>query len=336
MARQIVTVFGGSGFLGRHLIQRLATNGYNVRAVVRDVEAAAHLKPMGDAGQVIPWPGNVCDPDSVKSALDGAAMAVNMVGILSEWGQQTFERVHVGGAANVARLASALGIKRLVHVSALGADASSESNYARTKALGEQAVLAAFPNATIMRPSVAFGPEDRFFNKFAAIGRISSVLPVIGVPIIPEIKFGGDDGISINLYGAGGTKFQPVYVGDVADAIMAALVDASAQGKTYELGGPATYTFKQVMETINTITAQTNWLLPVCFFAAEIMGTLLGLLPKPLLTTDQVKLLRHDNVVSGTLPGLAELGVQPSAVEAIAPTYLNRFRTPAQQHAVQD
>ncbi len=334
MARPIITVFGGSGFIGRHVIQRLAAQGFNVRAVVRDVEAAGFLRPMGDAGQVVPWPASVTDRQSVRTAVDGAVAVVNAVGILSEWGKQTFERVHVSGARNIAEAAADAGVHRLVHISALGANVGSESNYARTKAEGETAVRTAFPTATIMRPSVIFGPEDGFFNMFAGLCRFTPVLPVIGAPIIPDVRLGGEHGVEINLYGTGGPRFQPVYVGDVADAIVAALNDAAATSKTYELTGPTVYNFKELMELILAVTNRKRLLMPLCYTAAELVGFFAGLLPKPLLTRDQVILLQSDNVASGDLPGLADLGVQIHTAEAILPTYLHRFRTPSHRHAV--
>ncbi len=333
MARPIITVFGGSGFLGRYLVRRLAAQGFNVRAAVRDVEGAAFLRPMGDAGQVVSWPANVADLGSVKAAVNGAVAVVNATGILSEWGKQTFERIHVTGAANIAEACADAGIDRLIHISALGADAQSASNYARTKAEGEAAVRAAFPGATIMRPSVVFGPEDGFFNMFAGLCRFTPALPVIGAPIIPEVRLGGEHGVEINLYGNGGPKFQPVYVGDVADAIVAALGDAGTAAKTYELAGPTIYSFKQLMELVLAVTNRKRLLLPLCYTVAELIGVFAGLLPKPLLTLDQVALLRSDNVASPGTPGLSELGVQAHTAEGILPTYLHRFRTPSHRHA---
>ncbi len=327
--RPIVTVFGGSGFIGRHLITQLTAKGYSVRAVVRDVQAAQFLRPIGHIAQVTPWPGNITDPKSVSLAIEGASMVVNLVGILSVWGKQTFERIHVEGSANVARACSEQGVKKLIHMSAIGADKTSESDYARTKGEGEEAVLASYPNATIIRPSVVFGPEDSFFNKFAALSRITMFLPVIGAPFIPEITLDSDTGIhgvEINIYGKGGPKMQPVYVGDVARAMVNALETPDAAGNTYELGGPAEYTFKETMELMLSVTGKKRWLVPLAYPVAEAIGYALGLLPKPILTADQVRLLRNDNVVSGDLPGLTDLGVQPQACEAILPTYLHRFR----------
>ncbi len=334
MTRTIITVFGGSGFLGRHLIQRLAAQGHNVRAAGRDVEAAAFLRVMGDAGQVVPWPCDVKDMQSVRAAVKGASIVVNAIGILSEWGKQSFTRVHVEGATNVAQASADAGIDRLVHISALGADAESESDYARTKAEGEIAVRDIFPDAIIMRPSVVFGPEDGFFNMFAGLCRFTPALPVIGAPIIPEIRLGGEHGVEINLYGKGGPRFQPVYVGDVADAIVAALADPGATAKTYELVGPTVYSFKELMELVLAVTSRKRLLMPLCYTAAELVGFFAGLLPKPLLTRDQVALMKTDNVASGALPGLSDLGIQVHTAEAILPTYLHRFRTPVHRHAV--
>lgn len=334
MARPIITVFGGSGFLGRHIVQRLAAQGFNVRAAVRDVEAANFLRTMGDAGQVVPWPANVADKESVKAAVHGAAAVVNAVGILSEWGKQSFERIHAIGAAYIAEACAEAGVNRLVHISALGSDANSQSSYARTKAQGEEAVRGAFPGATIMRPSVVFGPEDHFFNMFAGLCRFTMALPVIGAPIIPELSLGGEHGIEINLYGKGGPQFQPVYVGDVAEAVITVLDDANTVSATYELAGPTTYSFKELMELVLAVTNRKRLLMPVCYAMASLVGMFAGLLPKPLLTRDQVILLRSDNVATEGMPGLADLGIQPQTAEAILPGYLHRFRTPSHRHTV--
>jgi len=326
MARRIVTVFGGSGFVGRHLVKRLAQRGYSVRVAVRDVEAASFLKPMGDAGQIVPWPCNITRPAEVAAALDGSVAAVNLVGILSEWGAQTFEAVHLDAARSVAEQAAAHGIKRFVHMSALGADKASESDYARTKGLAEDTVRAALPEAVIMRPSVIFGPEDNFFNQFAGISRLSPVMPVMGAPMLPKVRLGGDKGVDIDWMGDGGPKFQPVYVGDVAEAIVQALESADARGKTYELGGPAVYSFKELMQLILAVTGRKRCLVPYPLLVAELQALFLERLPKPLLTRDQVRLLEHDNVLSGKAPGLADLGIEAQTAEAITPTYLGRFR----------
>ncbi len=327
MKKRIVTVFGGSGFLGRHLVQRLAAADAAVRVAVRDVEAANYLRVLGDTGQVVPWPADVADPASVAGAVDGAAQAVNLVGILYEKGRRTFQRVHADGAANVARAAKAAGLESLVHVSAIGADAKSGSAYARTKAAGEAAVRAAFPEATILRPSVVFGPEDNFFNMFAGLMRLSPVMPVFGCPTLPKIRLFPEGGlIDVDLYGAGGTRFQPVYVGDVADAIVKALDDRKCRGKTYELGGPTVYSFKELMDLLMAETGRKRLLLPLPFAVAAIEAFFLELWPKPMLTRDQVTLLKRDNVVGAGALGLKDLGISPKAAEAIVPTYLHRFR----------
>ena len=326
--REIVTVFGASGFIGRHLVRRLAKAGWVVRAVCRDPEDAAFLKTMGDVGQIIPWGGNVNDPVSVGVALDGASAAVNLVGILYESGRATFERIHHDAAKTVADACAARGITKLVHMSALGADPESDSKYATSKAAGEAAVLKALPTARIVRPSVVFGPEDNFFNTFAGLSRISPKLPVFGAPLCPFTLKDGRPGI--NWMGDGGTKFQPVYVGDVADAIYTCLNDESMTGKTYTLAGPTVYSFADLMRLMLKVTGRKRFLVPVPFWMAEILGFFLQWLPKPLLTVDQVKLMKTDNVAADG-PGLADLGISPTPAEAVLPTYLKRFRTPAAQ-----
>jgi NADH dehydrogenase len=327
---RVVTVFGGSGFLGRHLVQRLAAAGAAVRVAVRDIEAANFLKVLGDTGQVVPWPADITDPDAVAAALDGASEAVNLVGILYERGQRTFQRIHVDGAGNVAGAAKAAGVASLVHVSAIGADASSASQYARTKAVGEAAVRKAFPAAAILRPSVVFGPEDNFFNMFAGLARLSPVLPVFGCPTVPKVKLFPEGGlIAVDLYGSGGTRFQPVYVGDVADAIVKALTEPKCRGKTYELGGPVVYSFKELMDLLLAEIGRKRFLMPLPFAVAAFEAFFLELWPKPLLTRDQVTLLKRDNVVTAGALGFKDLGIAPKAAEAIVPTYLHRFRPPS-------
>ncbi|KZD11020.1 complex I NDUFA9 subunit family protein [Oceanibaculum pacificum] len=306
MKHAVVTVFGGSGFIGRYVVQRLAKTGARVNVAVRHPERARFLKPMGHVGQVTPFFCSIADPESVARAVQGADAVVNLVGILAPGGHHAgFDDIHAEGARLVAEAAKAAGVKAMVQVSALGANAESESAYARSKAAGEEAVRAAFPEATILRPSIVFGPEDSFFNRFAAMSALTPALPLIG---------------------GGHTKFQPVYVGDVADAVMIALAKPECQGQTYELGGPTTYSFKQLLELMMSETGRKRLLVPIPFGLAEIKGAILGMLPKPLLTRDQVLLLKQDNVVSGALPGLAELGIAPTTVEVILPTYMDRFR----------
>lgn len=323
MARQVVTVFGASGFIGRHVVQRLAAAGHIVRAAVRDPEAALYLKTQGEVGQVVPTYANVADAASVAAAVQGASAVVNLVGILYESGAATFDAIHVSGAANVAKAAREAGAKALVHMSALGADGASESAYARTKAEGETAVRTAFPDAVIVRPSVVFGPEDNFFNLFAGLSRFTPVMPVMGA----APKLVSCCGVPwLDMLGDGGPKFQPVYVGDVADAIVKGLTDHTARGQTYELGGPTVYSFQDLMTLIQTVTGRKRLLAPVPFVAAEALGLMLQWLPKPLLTRDQVLLMQAgDNVLAGE-SGLAQLGIDATPAETVLPRYLNRFR----------
>lgn len=305
MNRRLVTVFGGSGFLGRYIVKRLAEAGAQVRVAIRRPEEGLFLKPAGDVGQIDVVQANLRHPGSVAAAIAGAEAAVNLVGILYPSGAQTFEAVHVEGARTVARAAAEAGLRHLVHVSAIGADPESPAQYARTKAAGEAAVRAAFPAATILRPSVVFGPEDDFLNRFATLARISPVLPLIG---------------------GGHTRFQPVYVGDVAAAVLAALNRADAVGRIYELGGPRTYSLRELLGFVLSAIGRQRLLAPIPFWVASLEAAFLERLPAPLLTRDQVRLLRRDNVVGPGVPGLRELGVQPTPLEAVAETYLSRFR----------
>jgi NADH dehydrogenase len=332
MRRDVVTVFGGSGFLGRHVVRRLCREGATVRVAGRDPERAMFLKPLGDVGQIVPWRADITDAASVERALVGANAAVNSVGILFERGRRTFARVHAEGAGNIARAAAAAGVRRLVHVSALGADAASESDYARSKAEGEAQVRAAFPRAAILRPGVVFGPEDDFFNRFAALARFSPVLPVIGAPTFPSLRRGARaPAFALDFFGAGGPKMQPVFVGDVADAVIACLKRPEADGKTFELAGPRAYSFKELMAMTLAAAGRRRFLMPLPFWLAEIEAMILQWLPKPLLTPDQVRLLKTDNVASGRAPGLAALGIEPTPVEAVIPGYLARYRPPTRR-----
>ncbi|MBU1813703.1 MAG: complex I NDUFA9 subunit family protein [Alphaproteobacteria bacterium] len=307
MKHSVVTVFGGSGFVGRYVVQRLAKTGARVNVAARHPERTRFLKTMGSVGQVTPFACSVTDPQAVARALAGADAVINLVGILYPSGHGGgFDDIHGEGARIVAEAAKAAGAKAFVHLSAIGADAASESAYARSKAAGEEAVRAAFPEATILRPSIVFGPEDGFFNRFAAMSGLSPALPLIG---------------------GGHTRFQPVYVGDVADAVLAALASADAQGKTYELGGPKTYSFRELLELMMAETGRKRLLVPIPFCLAEIKGTILGMLPKPMLTRDQVVLLKRDNVVADGALTLADLGIGQTTLEVILPTYMDRFRT---------
>ena len=305
MTPRVVTVFGGSGFLGRHLVRRLARQGCIVRVAVRRPSQAGFLKPLGDVGQITPIRAPIREEVAVEAAVEGADAVVNLVGILYERGAQAFAAVHARGAQTVARAAAAAGVGRLVQVSAIGADRHAAAEYARSKAGGEAAVKTAFPSATILRPSIVFGPEDDFFNRFAVIARLSPALPLIG---------------------GGHTRFQPVYVGDVADAIAACLADPATEGRTYELGGPRAYTFKELMELMLREIRRRRLLVPLPFALANLQAAVLERLPVPPLTRDQVKLLRHDNVVSEGASTLADLGIEATAVEVILPTYLDRYR----------
>jgi uncharacterized protein YbjT (DUF2867 family) len=327
MNRRVVTVFGGSGFIGRHLVRRLAADGWVIRVAVRDPIAAEFLKTMGDVAQIVPLRADVTDEAGVRIAVHGADAVINLVGILYERGRRSFDRIHRAGAAIVATAAKEAGVRHLVHMSALGADKGSASAYARSKAAGEDAVLAAFPTATIMRPSVVFGPEDEFFNRFARLAVLSPMLPVFTAGACGCAILRRTPGTPIDLFGSGGPVFQPVWVGDVATAIVTALADPAAAGRIYELGGPRRYSLKEVMELVLRTTGRTNLLVPLPFWVAELQAALLKLLPKPPLTPDQVKLLKVDNVVRGGKPGLADLGITPVAAETVVPFTLARYRT---------
>jgi len=327
MARRLATVFGGSGFIGRHVVQRLASEGWRVRVAVRDIEAAAFLKPLGDVGQIVPILADVTHEASVQLAVAGADLVINLVGVLYESGKRSFQAIHVDGAARVAAAAAAAGVPALVHVSALGAKADSPSAYARSKAAGEVAVLQAFPKATILRPSVVFGPEDGFFNRFAGLSTFTPALPVFVTDGF-KIKKCGPIPCGIDLFGSGGPKLQAVYVGDVAQAIVVAAQGGKAAGKTYELGGPRVMSFKEIIELVLSATGRRRFLLPVPMGVAKIQAAFLQLLPSPPLTTDQVKLLQADNVVEPGALDFSELGISPVSAEVMVPTYLSRFKNP--------
>jgi uncharacterized protein YbjT (DUF2867 family) len=305
----LVTVFGGSGFLGRSVVRALAKRDYRIRVAVRRPELAGHLQPLGRVGQIHAVQANLRYPASIEAAMRDSHAAINLVGILAESGAQTFEAVQARGPGAVAAAAAAAGAS-MVHVSAIGADEDSPSRYARTKAAGEKAVLSTVPTATILRPSVVFGPEDQFTNRFAALARISPVLPLIG---------------------GGLTKLQPVYVGDVATAVADAVDGKTKPGATYELGGPEVLTMREIMEIILATIERHRMLVSLPFGLAKLQATFLQFAPGPLkLTPDQVELLRSDNVVSDPAKAagltLEKLGVVPDSLEAIAPQYLWRFR----------
>jgi len=301
----IVTVFGGAGFVGRAVVRELARAGARVRVACRRPDEALRCKPMGDVGQIVPVPANVRDDASVAAAVQGADTVINLVGVLYERRRQTFRAVHAEAPGRIGRAARAAGARRLIHFSAIGADPASPSAYARSKAAGEAAVRSAFPGATILRPSIIFGPEDDFFNRFAGLARVLPALPLIG---------------------GGHTRFQPVYVGDVADAVMAALAAPDTAGRMFELGGPRVYSFRALMEILLAEIRRRRLLMPVPFWLASAEALFLERLPKPLLTRDQVRLLRADNVVAPGAAGFADLGISPTALEVILPTYLHRYR----------
>lgn len=310
---KLITLIGGSGFVGRHIVRSLARRGYRVRVACRRPDLAGHVQPLGTPGQIMPVQANVRFPASLAAACDGAHAVVNLTGVLYSAGGQSFDAVHAFGAEASAKAARAARAKVFIQMSALGADSDSTSAYARSKAEGEARARAAFPGTIVLRPSIIFGPEDSFFNRFAALARVSPALPLIG---------GGE------------TRFAPVFVGDVAEA-MARLIDrGEADGKTYELGGPEILSFRQLMDfTLDTI-GRRRLLVPVPWTVARVQGLILGLLPKPLLTADQVELLKSDNVVSAAAEHdrrtLAGLGISARSIEGIVPGYLYRYRKAGQ------
>lgn len=304
----LVTVFGGSGFVGSQVVRALLKQGWRVRVACRRPQRAYDLQPLGGVGQIQLKRADVTNRAQVEAAVAGADAVINLVGILYATPGRGFDAVHVDGARNVAEAAKAAGARRLIHMSAIGADPEAPSKYARTKGEGEAAVREAFKGATIVRPSIVFGPEDGFFNRFAQLAGLTPALP---------------------LFGGGEQKFQPVYVGDLAQAFARLLADPATAGHIYELGGPSTYSFKALMEIIGRETHRSRLLLPLPFLAADILGmagNVQSLLMPPILTTDQALLLRRDNLASGDLPGLEALGVEATSVEAIVPTYLWRYR----------
>ena len=305
MPNHRTAVLGGSGFIGRYVVQRLAAQGAVVAVGCRHAEEAKFLKPMGDVGQIATLNLDIGREELLRAFLAGNEGLVNCVGILSERGAQRFDRIHHEGPARLARLAREAGVERFVHLSAIGADPRSASRYEKSKGEGEQAVRDAFPTATILRPSVVFGPEDQFFNRLAQMAMLSPLVPLIG---------------------GGATEFQPVYVGDVADAVVRALADPAAAGRTYELGGPKTYSLRELTELVLEQTRRKRLLIDLPFGLAAVQARLMSILPSPPLTPDQVEMLKHDNVVAPGALGLAALGIAPTAVEAILPTYLDRFR----------
>jgi uncharacterized protein YbjT (DUF2867 family) len=312
MIDQRVAVFGASGFLGRHTVRALAKGGfgYRVRAASRYPNGAPYLLPMGHVGQIQLVRANVLNPDDIARTVAGCDAVVNLVGILNPAGRpQTFQAVHVDAARNIGRAAREAGVGSLVHISTPGISPESESAYARSKAEGEIALRQEFPNATILKPSLVFGPEDDFFNKFANLARFLPVLPLIG---------------------GGHTRFQPVFVGDVADAVVKCIENPATRGRTYELGGPAVYSFREMLQVILHVTARRRLLIPIPFGLAMIKAFFLQFLPGKLLTPDQVTFLKTDNVVAPDALTLRDLGIEPDSMEAVLPQYLWRFRRKGQ------
>lgn len=318
---KLVTIYGGSGFVGRYIARRMAKEGWRVRVAVRNPNDALFVKPYGVVGQVEPVACNIRDDASVKAAMRGADAVVNCVGILNRAGRNTFDSVQAEGAGRIARIAAQEGVAHLVHISAIGADAASESEYQRTKAAGEAGVLAAFPSAVILRPSIIFGNEDGFFNRFAAMSRMGPILPVIGAD----------------------TRFQPVYVDDVAQAAVLG-VSGRAEAGIYELGGPDVATFRELMQHMLAVIQRRRLVLNVPFFVAGLMGgafdllqTLTGgIIKNGMVTRDQVRNLRRDNVVAAGARGLVDLGITPTAMGAVLPEYLWRYRPSGQYAAIKN
>ena len=305
----VVTVFGGSGFLGRYVVQALARTGCRIKVAVRRPDLALHLQPLGSVGQIALIQANVRDERSVAEALRGADAAVNLVGILEQTGRQRFRAVHAEAAERIAKAARAQGVRALVHVSAIGASRLAASVYARTKGEGEERVLAAFPEAVILRPSLIFGPEDNFFNRFGAMSRIAPVMPLI----------------------CGKTRMQPIYAGDVAQAVKAALAGRATEGAIYELGGPVTYTFREILKKVCEWTGHPRPLFPIPAWMMKIPAFFVQFVPGAPITVDQIRLLQRDNVVSAEAANaqrtLEGLGVtEPRSVELIVPSYLQRYR----------
>jgi NADH dehydrogenase len=306
MKQQVVTIVGGTGFVGRYIVKLLAARGYTIQVISRFPDNALYLKTAGDVGQIVLTQGNLARPETLVGKLAGSYAVINLVGLLHEsGGGQNFNKLHAQGAEKLAKMARASGVQRFIQMSALGVDKARGSLYARTKLLGEKAVFTAFPEATILRPSVMFGPEDNFFNKFARLAMISPALPLIG---------------------NGRTRFQPVYVGDVARAVQACLARVDTMGMTYELGGPQVYTFKELLQFMLQTIGRERMLIPVPFSLAALKALFLERLPRPLITRDQVRLLKSDNTVGLGAQTFANLGIHPTAMEIIVPEYLAAYR----------
>jgi len=308
MAKDLVTIFGGSGFVGKNIVEQLAAKGYRVRVAVRNPNSALFVKPLGDVGQVQVVQANLRDEKSVFAAIQGSDVVINLVGILFESGKQSFSSVHASGAALIAKFSADLDVKKLIHMSAIGADAESEALYAKTKAKGEEAVRHYYPDAVIFRPSIIFGPDDGFFNRFGNMAKLSPIMPVI----------------------SGDSKFQPVYVCDVAEAFVKAVEDDVCDGQTYTLGGPRTYSFRELLAYICEETDNDRTLVDIPMPIAKIQAVFMGLLPTPPLTLDQLTMLEKDNVVGEGEQGFDALGINPTPVEAVVPSYMWQYRPKGQ------
>ena len=296
-----VTLFGGSGFIGRHIVQELANRGWQIQSVSRHPKSAEFLKSFGKEGQISVGQVDLREENSVFAALEGSDLVINLVAILYETRSQKFEDLHYEAAKKVAEAASKSGVRQLIHFSSIGVDEKSEALYASTKARGEKAVHRAFPAATILRPSVVFGPEDQLFNRFAQMAKLSPFLPLIG---------------------GGKSKFQPVYVGDLAKAVGQLAGNSTGDQRIYELGGPDVVSFKEMLQIMLGILGKRRFLVPLPFWYGSLIATFLQLLPNKPLTADQVKMLKSDNVVSPDADGFQELGISPAAIEEIVPGYL--------------
>jgi len=324
MSGPVVTVFGGTGFIGRHVVRRLARRGARIRIATRRPDRALFLKPLGDVGQIVPIAMRYGDNASLARAIHGADQVVNLVGILTERPGRRFADLHARLPGRIGALAKASGVQQVVQISSIGADPASPAAYARSKGAGEHALREVFPDATVLRPSVVFGPEDGFFNTLGSISRIAPVLPLF-FSGMPTLKF---EGIFPRpcFPGAGASRLQPVYVGDVADAVLAVLDDPEAAGHTYELGGPMVYSFREAVELALQVIQRRRRLVPVPFLMLEAAAFAAQAIPFSPLNPDMVRLMKLDNVATPGAAGLASLGITPTAAEIILPTYLHVYR----------
>jgi len=333
MTARLITVFGGNGFVGRHVVQRLANAGNRVRVACRDPEAALFLKPLGNPGQIVTVKANLTDKDEVARAIEGSDAIVNCAGVIASKGWNTLEAVHKSGSAILAKACTAAGIKTLVHLSALGADLRAPSVYAQTKAHGEEAILGAFPKATILRPALIIGSEDNFMNMFATIARWSPIIPMIN-PVLPSLKMVRGELFDVAMPALQprpleGASFQPVVVGDVAQAVVNAIDNADAKGQTYDVTGPTAYTFKRLMEMMLDASGRKACIMSLPAFWAHYWAFWFELIPTKPFTRDMVTLLNHDNLPTGENKSLADLGVEAHSIESVLPSYLNTYRPPS-------